>query len=65
MEESYDNMYLLLGKKIQYEKYNWNICGDLKGIEPGERFHQDISTMERWYKGKWSDSILTDILLDT
>jgi len=31
MEESYENMYLLL-EKIQYEKYNWNICGDLKVI---------------------------------
>jgi hypothetical protein len=31
MKESYENMKLLL-KKIQYEKYNWNICGDLKAI---------------------------------
>jgi len=29
MKESYENMKLLL-EKIQYEKYNWNICGDLK-----------------------------------
>jgi hypothetical protein len=29
MRKSYENMKLLL-EKIQYEKYNWNICGDLK-----------------------------------
>jgi len=28
MKESYENMQLLL-EKIQYEKYNWNVCGDL------------------------------------
>jgi hypothetical protein len=26
----------------------------------GERFHQDISTMEKWYRGKWSPGILAD-----
>jgi hypothetical protein len=31
MEKFYENMYLLL-EKIQYEKYNWKICGDLKGF---------------------------------
>jgi len=29
MKETYENMKLLV-KNIQYEKYNWNICGDLK-----------------------------------
>jgi hypothetical protein len=29
MKNSYENMKLFL-EKIQYEKYNWNICGDLK-----------------------------------
>jgi len=29
MKESYENMKLLV-ENIQYEKYNWNICGDLK-----------------------------------
>ena len=31
MKESYENMKLLL-EKIQYGKYNWNICGNLKVI---------------------------------
>jgi hypothetical protein len=29
--ESYENMKILLGK-IQHEKYNWNICEDLKVV---------------------------------
>ena len=28
MKESYENIKLLL-EKLQYEKYNWKICGDL------------------------------------
>jgi hypothetical protein len=31
MKESYENTKLLL-EKIHYEKYKWNICGDLKVI---------------------------------
>ena len=33
MKESCGNMQLLLDK-IQYEKYIWNICGDLKVVAP-------------------------------
>ena len=34
--------------------------------EHGERFHQDISVIESWYKGKWSVSMLADyFLVDT
>jgi hypothetical protein len=28
--------------------------------ENGERFHQDISNMEKQYQGKWSPSMLAD-----
>jgi hypothetical protein len=31
MKQSNENMKLLL-EKIQYEKYNWKICGDVKVI---------------------------------
>jgi hypothetical protein len=31
MKDSYENMKLLL-EKIQYEKYNWNVCGHLNVI---------------------------------
>jgi len=30
------------------------------GDEHREQFHQDISTMEKWYQGKWSPSMLAD-----
>jgi hypothetical protein len=29
-------------------------------VEHGERFHQDISNMEKRYQGKWSLSMLAD-----
>jgi hypothetical protein len=29
MKEYYENMELLF-EKIQYERYNWNTCGDLR-----------------------------------
>jgi hypothetical protein len=28
--------------------------------EHGERFHQDISNMEKWYQSKWNLSMLAD-----
>lgn len=31
MKESYENMKLILQKK-EYNKYKWNLCGDLKVI---------------------------------
>ena len=34
-------------------------CGAVSD-EHGERFHQDISAMERRYQGKWNSSMLTD-----
>jgi len=30
-----------------------------------QRFHQDISTMEKQYQGKWSTSMLAWLFLDT
>jgi len=28
--------------------------------EHGEKFHQGIITMEKWYQGKWTSSMLTE-----
>ncbi|KAI6646175.1 hypothetical protein LOD99_9382 [Oopsacas minuta] len=28
--------------------------------EQGERFHQDIRTMEEWYQGRWNTHMLAD-----
>jgi hypothetical protein len=34
-------------------------CG-MVSDEHGERFHQDIATMEKRYQGNWSTSMLAD-----
>ena len=34
-------------------------CGEVND-EHGERFHQDITAMEKRYQGKWNPSILAD-----
>jgi hypothetical protein len=36
-----------------------NNC-DMVSDEHGERFHQEIATMEKLYKGKWSNSMLAE-----
>jgi len=28
--------------------------------ERGEKVHQDVMTMEKWYQGKWTSSMLAD-----
>ena len=33
--------------------------------EQGERFHQDISLMEKRYKGKWTPNMLCRLLLES
>jgi len=52
MKESYENMKLLV-ENNQYEKYNWNICGDLKVTalllgNSGDRKHNNIQ--KQWPK---------------
>jgi hypothetical protein len=56
MKQSYENMKLLV-ENIQYEKYKWNICGDLKvtalllGLQLGDsrdRKHNNIQ--KQWPK---------------
>jgi len=51
-KESYENMKLLV-ENNQYEKYNWNICGDLKVTalllgNSGDRRHNIIQ--KQWPK---------------
>jgi len=52
MTESYVNM------RSHLDFFSDN-CGALSD-EHGERFHQDISTMENRHKGKWSPAMLAD-----
>jgi hypothetical protein len=34
------------------------------GDENAERFHQDISSMEKRYRGKWNCAMLANYMLD-
>jgi hypothetical protein len=52
------NMFL----KIHFLHSHFDFFPDNLGAvsdEHGERFHQDIASMEKWYQGKWS-SMLAD-----
>jgi len=55
MKESYENMKLLV-ENIQYEKYNWDICGDLKvtalllGWQPGNSRERKHNIQKQWPK---------------
>ena len=53
------NMYLKLHFLMSYLELFPKNLGEVND-EQGERFHQDISTMENRYKGKWSPTILAD-----
>jgi hypothetical protein len=45
-----------LGSHLDFFPENLGSVSD----EHGERFHQDIYNMEKWYQGKWSLSMLAD-----
>jgi hypothetical protein len=34
-------------------------CGAITD-KRSEHFHQDVSVMDNWYKGKWGDALLAD-----
>ena len=63
MLEKYHNLGCNMSIKMHYLHSHLNRfpenCGDVSD-EQGERFHQDITGMERRYQGKWSSSILAD-----
>jgi hypothetical protein len=46
----------MLHSHWDYFPDNWGMVSD----EHGEHFHQEISTMEKQYQGKWSPSMLAD-----
>jgi len=51
----------VLGSHLNFFPEN---LGEVSG-EHGERFHQDIMTMEERYQGKWMSSKFGRLLLDT
>ena len=63
--EKYENMGCHMSLKLHFlhshlDFFNPNI-GDVSE-EHGERFHQDISDMERRYQGRWSCNMMEDYL---
>ncbi|ESO10001.1 hypothetical protein HELRODRAFT_167838 [Helobdella robusta] len=50
---------------IDIEKHTWHLNFPTNFVamsdeEQGERFHQDINTMERRYKGRWNTSMIAN-----
>ena len=52
------NMKLVFLHQLCFFKYTFNL-GDTSE-EQGERFHQDIKTMEDRYQGRWDIHMLAD-----
>ena len=40
------------------DRFHENL-GDVSD-EQGERFHQDIKTIEKWYQGRWDQHMMAD-----
>ena len=61
--KAYKNMGYNMSLKIHFLDSHLDFfpvnCGAVSD-EHGERFHQDISTMEKRYQGKWSTTMLAD-----
>ncbi|UYV70672.1 hypothetical protein LAZ67_8000236 [Cordylochernes scorpioides] len=60
---SYKTLECYMSLKIQFLHSHLDFFPDNLGAvgnEHGERFHQDISSMEKRYQGKWSPAMLAD-----
>ena len=61
--QSYKTMGCNMSLKINFVDSHLDLLPENLGSvsdEHGERFHQDISTMEKRYEGKWIPSMLAD-----
>ena len=58
--ETYQTMGCNMSLKLHFLMSHLELFPEKPGRGEGERFHQDISTMERRYKGKWSPTMLAD-----
>ena len=61
--QSYEDMGCCMSLKIHFLHSHLNFFPPHLGAvsdEHGERFHQDITKMERNYQGKWSPSMMGD-----
>ena len=61
--QSYEKLGCNMSLKIQFLHSHLDFlpenCGAVSE-EHGERFHQDVSSMEKRYQGKWNCAILAD-----
>lgn len=63
MLTAYKNVGCLMNSKIHYLHSHLDFFPDNLGAfseEQGERFHQDIKTMERRYQGVWNEHMMAD-----
>ena len=64
LSQSYEDMGCRMSFKIHFLYFHLNFfplnLGALSN-ENGERFHQDITKMERNYQGKWNPSMMGDL----
>ena len=60
--KSYKAMGCNLSLQVHLLDSHSDFFQDLSAVseEQGQQFQQAISTMEKWYQGKWSPSILAD-----
>lgn len=61
--QSYEALGCKMSLKVHFLMSHMDFFSDNMGSvsdEHGERFHQDISVMEKRYKGKWSAAMLAD-----
>lgn len=61
--QSYEALGCKMSLKVPFLMSHMDFFPDNMGSvsdEHGERFHQDISVMEKRYKGKWSAAMLAD-----
>ena len=60
---SYKAMGCNVSLKIHFLESHLDFCPENLGevsYEHGERFHQDIMAMEKWYQGKWTSNMWAD-----
>ena len=63
MSQNFQEMKVDMSLKIQMMHYHLDFFPENMGAvsnEHGKRFHQNIATIEKRFKGKWSENALPD-----
>jgi len=61
--QSYRSMGCHMSFKVHFLDYHLDLFPENLGAvsdKHGERFHQEVSTVEKWCQGKWSPSMLAE-----